>query len=227
MYAVVYKNRVIVGPMVWNRAIFQGSLEKEKIKVQLPRVAPENLPYIINEDAKIMLVEENRPPLNPLVEYYYGPLWDLTGNKAVANFEVNDTAIESARYNLKQQAAEERWKRETAGTKTVIQNIEVTVDTSRDGRNIFVQKYALMADDELVNWKFPERWLTLSRSELGQAITAGATYVQSCFDWERSISDQIDSSLTKQELLAIKIVDSHEPLPGLLDDTSESQSTDR
>ena len=70
MYAVVYKDRVIVGPMAWHRGIFEGSLEKEGIKVQLARVAPEEMPQIINEDAKIMLVEENRPEMNPMVEYY-------------------------------------------------------------------------------------------------------------------------------------------------------------
>lgn len=207
MYAVVYKNRVIVGPMDWNRAIFQGSLEKEKIEVGLPRVPPETLPYIINEDAKIAIVEEQRPELNPMVEYYYGPLWDLSGEKAVAVYDVVDTPVEFARGNFKAQAAEERWKKETAGTKVTIQDTEVSVDTSRDGRNIFIQKYSIMMEDEVVSWKFPEGWLTLTKSELGSIVSAGSSYIQSCFDWEKSINDQIIAATTKEELLAIVITE--------------------
>lgn len=213
MYAVVYKNRVIVGPMDWNRGIFQGSLEKEKITAALPRVAPDDLPMIINEDAKIMMVEEQRPELNPLAEYYYGPLWDVSGDRAIANYQVNDTPIESARFNFKQQAADERYKKEVAGTTLNIQNTEVTIDTSRDGRNIFVQKYSLMTENETVNWKFPQGWLTLTKSELGSVVAAGAAYIQSTFDWEKTINDQIDAAETKEQLLAIEIIEKQEEQP--------------
>jgi hypothetical protein len=205
MYAVIYKDRVIVGPMTWNRAIFQGALEKQKIDVALPRVAPEQMPMIINEDARIALVEERRPEFNPLVEYLYGPLWDLTGDMATANFDVMDSPLEAAKYNLRQQAAETRWKREESGTTTTIQSQLVTLDTSREGRNIFVQKYSLMSYDDTVNWKFPEGWFTLTKSELGQVVAVGAAYIQSCFDWEKHINDQIDAAANKAELLVIQI----------------------
>ena len=208
MYAVVYKTRVIVGPMDWNRAIFQGSLEREGITQTLPRVAPESdaLPYVINEDAKIMLVEEVRAEIKPMVEYYYGPLWDVSGDKAIANSEVHDTLIEFARSNFKNQAAEERWKKEVAGTKLNINDTEISIDTSRDGRNIFIQKYTLMGESDVVTWKFPEAWLTLTKAQLGSVVSAGVAHIQSAFDWEKSINDQIDAATTKEELLAIEIV---------------------
>ena len=207
MYVVAYKNRVIAGAMPWNRGIFEGSLEKEGIKIQLGRVPPDDLPMIINDDAKIMQVEENRPEINTMVEYYYGPLWDTTGNIAVANYEVHDTPIESTRSNLKQLAADERYKKEVLGTTINIQDTTVTIDTNRGARDIFIQKYMLMTNEETVSWKFSEGWLTLSKQELGQIVTAGTAYVQSCFDWERTISDQIDAAQTKQELLAITIIE--------------------
>lgn len=192
--------------MDWNRAIFQGALEKENITTLLPRVAPEELPLVINQDARIARVEEVRPPMNPMVEYYYGPLWDTTGDVVIANYEVHDTAIEFARGNFKSQAAEERWKKEVAGTTLNIQGTTVTVDTSREGRNIFIQKYSLMADAETVNWKFPEGWLTLTKAELGAAIATGAAFIQQSFDWEKEVNDQIDAASTKEQLLAIEIV---------------------
>ena len=206
MYAVVYKGRVIVGPMIWNRALYQGSLEREGISVNLPRVAPDQWPYIINDDAKIMPVEEVRPEINPMVEYYYGPLWTITETTAVANYEVHDSPIDSARNNFKQQAADQRWKKEIAGTKVTIQNHEVTIDTTRDGRNIFIQKLNTMGDNDTVTWKFPEGWLTINKLELSSIVTAAANYVQSCFDWEKSVNDQLDAAGTKAELLAVEIV---------------------
>jgi hypothetical protein len=206
MYAVIYKNRVIVGPMAWNRAIFQGALERQKITTQLPRVAPDTLPLIINDDARIARVQEQRPALNPMVEYYYGPIWDLSGDIAIANYDVVDIPIDAARANFINQAAEERWKREESGTKATIQGQEVTLDTSREGRNIFLQKYSLMGDGDTVNWKFPEGWIVLTKTELGQIVATGAAYIQSCFDWEKEVHDQIQAAQTKSELLAIEIV---------------------
>jgi hypothetical protein len=210
MYAVVYKDMVIVGPMDWNRAIFQGSLERQNIVVGLPRVAPDTLPYVVNDDARIMMVEERRPEINQLVEYHYGPLWDVSGSMAIANYEIYDIQIDSARYNLKVQAAEERWKKEIAGTIVNIQGSDFTLDTTREGRNIFLQKYSLMSDGDIVNWKFPEGWVLLTKEELGTVIAAGASYIQTCFDWEKNISDLIDAATTKEELLAIEIVEKNE-----------------
>jgi hypothetical protein len=211
MYAVVYDNRILVGPMDWNRAMFQGALEKKGIKQLLPRVAPETLPLIIDEHAKIMSVEEIKPELNALVEYYYGPLWDITETKAIANYEIHDTPIESARYNLKQLTADERYKKEIKGTTVTIHDHIVSIDTNRGARDIFVQKYLLMGNDDTVNWKFPETWLTLSKDDLGLCVAAGAQHIQECFDWELNISEQIDQAETKEQLLAIEIVEQPEP----------------
>jgi hypothetical protein len=207
MYAVIYDNRVLVGPMNWNRGMFQGALERKGVQYSLPRTAPNNLPLIIDEHAKIMQVEEIKPELNALVEYYYGPLWDITETKAIANYEVHDTPIESARYNLKQLAAQERYKKEILGATVTIQEQTVTIDTNRGARDIFVQKYLLMADSDLVNWKFPETWLTLTKSDLGLCVAAVNQYIQQCFDWELNISEQIDQAETKEQLLATTIVE--------------------
>lgn len=207
MYAVIYDNRVLVGPMNWNRGMFQGALERKGIQYPLPRTAPDNLPLTINEHAKIMRVDEIRPAMNPLVEFYYGPLWDITEETAIANYEVHDSPIESMRYNLKQVAAQERYKREVLGTTTTIQDQTITIDTNRGARDIFVQKYLLMSDSDLVNWKFPEGWLTLTKQDLGLAVQASAQYIQSCFDWELNIAEQIDLAQTKQDLLAIIIAE--------------------
>ena len=110
-----------------------------------------------------------------------------------------------AKYNLKQLAAQERYKKEILGTTATIQSQSLTIDTSRGARDIFVQTYLLMGDADTVNWKFPETWLTLTKQDLGLCVTAATQYVQECFDWELNKSEEIDNSETKQELLAIII----------------------
>ena len=212
MYAVIYDNRVLVGPMNWNRGMFQGALERKGVQYSLPRTAPNNLPLTINEHAKIMQVEEIKPELNALVEYYYGPLWDINETKAIANYEVHDTPIESARYNLKQLAAQERYKKEILGATVTIQEQTVTIDTNRGAKDVFVQKYLLMAESDTVNWKFPETWLPLTKNDLSLAVQAGAQYIQSCFDWELNITEQIDLAETKEQLLAIVIIEQNNNL---------------
>ena len=205
MYAVVYNNRVIVGPMTWNRAIFQGALSKEGVLQTLPRVAPEQLPYQITPDAQIMAVQEDRPSLNPLVEYYHGPHWEVQSELVIAHYYVFDIDVDVAKGGFKALAAQERYRKEVAGITHVVQGQTVTLDTSRDGRNIFLQKLALMTDTDVVNWKFPERWVTLTKSDLNQIVAAGAAHIQICFDWEKQISDQIDQAQTKQDLINIQI----------------------
>jgi hypothetical protein len=205
MYAVIYNNKVVVGPMNWNRGMFQGALEKKGISYELSRTAPNNLPLVIDEHAKIMQVDEIRPQMNPLLEFYYGPLWDITEETAIANYEVHDSPIESMRYNLKQLAAQERYNKEVLGTTVIIQDHVVTIDTNRGARDVFVQKYLLMADSDLVNWKFLSTWLTLTKQDLGLIVQAIDQHVQTCFDWEADISNQLDLADTKQALLAVAI----------------------
>ena len=205
MYALIYQNRVIVGPMDWNRALFSGALESKKITFGLPRVAPETLPLIVNEETKICTVTEVREEINPLVQYHYGPLWDVSGDVAIATYQATNTQIEFARDNYKNAIAAKRYLKEISGGTTVIQGTNVSLDTTRDGRNIFVQKYMLMGENDTVHWKFPEGWLLLTKSELGQTVAAGAAHIQAAFDWELSKAEAVDAAQTTEELLLINI----------------------
>jgi hypothetical protein len=197
--------------------MFQGALERQNIAVGLPRVAPDSVPLVINEDARICGVIEQRPEINPMVEYHYGPLWDLTGDVAIANYDVYDTPVDFAKPNFRGQAADERYKRETSGVAVEIQGTTVTADTSREGRSIFLQALSTMPDGSTINWKFPEGWFVLTKAELSQVVQAGVSHIQSAFDWEKGINDQIDVASTKEQLLAIEIVPPPPAPPSLME----------
>jgi hypothetical protein len=216
MFALIHKNQVISGPKDWDRAFFTFLLNDKNVhlNVPIPRAVPNQTPYHIDDNTKIVPVEIIRASINSMVEYHQGPTWELLEEKALAHYEVIDTPVVFARSNFKDLVARSRYEKETKGIKTTIQTLEVSLDTSRDGRNIFLQKYSIMQDGTTVNWKFPEGWLTLTKAELGECVDVGAAYIQSCFDWEKNYDDRINAATTKEELLQIEqdIKDEHNPV---------------
>lgn len=206
MYALIHKDQVISGPRDWDRAFFTFLLNSRDVHIDrpIPRMPLDDQPYNIDSETKIVRAEIVQGGLNPLVEYYQGPSWELLEDKALAHYEVIDTPVEFARNNFKELIAAKRYEKEIKGTKVTIQGTEVSLDTSRDGRNIFIQKFSLMNDGDSVNWKFPEGWLVLTKADLGTCVSAGVTYIQSCFDWEKNYNDRIEAATTKAELLQIE-----------------------
>lgn len=212
MYVLVHKERVLVGPRDWNRPMFEGALNKLKIQALLPRRDPQELPIEIDADTYITNAAIVIPPHNEKIETYHGPYWNFENKDlAIGTYEIKEKQLGSIRELLRNDAAAERYRREVAGTNTEIQGTTVTLDTSRDGRNIFLQKYTLMGDADTVNWKFPEGWLTLTKSELGSIVVAGATHIQSAFDWEKAKFEEIEAAGTAALLDAIIIVEQEEP----------------
>jgi hypothetical protein len=213
MYALINNNKVISGPRQWNRAYFLVILQQNNIAtngIVIPRNAPEEFPFIINEDTKICEAVINEDKINSMVQYLQGPTWDLTDDIAIANYEAVDTPIEFAKGNFKELAKIERRKKEVTTIKVTVQDTEVTVSTDRDERSVFTAKLAVIGEDVTVNWKFPEGWLELSRADLLFIISSIDAHVQDTFDWEKNINDQIEAATTAEELLEIVIVEERE-----------------
>lgn len=213
MTAYVLENNQIVlnGPRAWNYRSFESTLEEDlEIIYKLPLSKTDEEIIAIDENTHIYPARYEYPSYNQKIEYLHGPFWDFSTGIAIGTFEVLPIQIEFIKQNLKQKVAENRYNKENAGTKITIQDTEVTVDTSRDNRNIFVQKYLLMSDTDTVQWKFPERWLTLTKEELGLVVSVGATYIQEQFDWEVLKGVEIDSKQTAEEL---DLVDVGDPVP--------------
>jgi len=192
--------------------MFEGALNKLKIQTLLPRRDPQELPIEIDDDTYITNAAITIPSHNEKIETYHGPYWNFENKDlAVGTYEIKEKQLGSIRELLINDAAAERYRREVAGTTTEIQGTTVTLDTSRDGRNIFLQKYTLMGDDaDTVNWKFPEGWLTLTKSDLGNAVAAGETHIQSAFDWEKAKVEEIEAAADAAALDAIVIVEPQE-----------------
>ncbi len=212
MYVLIHKNRVIVGPMAWNRAMFDGALRKLNIQITLPRVAPEQLPLIIDPNTRLAQSVYEYPEYNSKIEYLNGPFWNFDSDVAVGNWQIMPIAIEFIKGNLKAQVADVRYQKEVAGTSCEIQGQTVSLDTSRLGREIFAQAYLLMGDSDQRNWKFPEGWLTLTKMDLGTCVAAGVQHIQACFDWEKVKGEEIDACETAAQLDQVIIDDRVQPM---------------
>ena len=205
-YVLVHNGYVINGPRAWNYRSFESSLEEDcEIELKLPMSKSDEEIITIDENTKIYASELVYPSYNAKIEYPHGPFWDFSTGKAIGTFQVLPTPIDNIKSTLKQVVAENRWKKEIAGVKVTVQGTEVTVDTARQSRDIFVQKYLLMDSADTVQWKFPEGWLTLTRSDLGTVVTAGANHVQDQFVWEVDKNTEIDACTTAVELDAVDL----------------------
>lgn len=205
MYALVNLGKIISGPKEWDRAFFQDVLNRNGIEgKKLSKEIPDELPFIINDNAKIAKVEIRKNDINTLVQYHRGPIWEFQNDIVIANYETLELPLEFAKSNYKTLVTSKRYDKEVSGTKITIKNKEVSLDTSREGRNIFVQKYILMKDGDTVNWKFPEGWLTLTKSELGLVVSAGEAHIQAAFDWEKDLTDQINAATSIQDLIDLE-----------------------
>jgi hypothetical protein len=208
MYAVIHKNRVIVGPIAWASGYFTDVLRiRHRITSSIPKEAPNELPFVIDENTIIKQAIENREEINPLTQQYYGPLWDISGEVAVASYEIHDLDLNSAQNNHKTLASQERYRKEVSGTTITVQGTEIAIDTSRYTRDIFSQKYLALDENQTINWKFGSVWIELSKQDLFGIVRDVDAHVQGCFDWEKSINDQIDACTTLQQLTELEIIE--------------------
>ena len=205
MFVIIYNNSVILGPMKWNQRRFQSVIEEEcEIITILPETNIDDSVITINENIQILPVQETpNPEFNQKIEILHGPFWEFTTTHAISSYIVQPKVLEAVQNELKNELANTRWEKEIAGIKITIQNVEITADTNRGVRDLFVQQYLLMGETETVMWKFPETWLNLTKQDLGLIVGSGANHVKQAFEWEQSLVNQIDLCTTLSELDAL------------------------
>jgi hypothetical protein len=198
------KKTIHLGPVFWRHRFIQSELDDLEVTYTVPPIEPNS--YLqINDIMEIFPIESiSQPSYDPMYEQLVGPIWTFT-DVATGTYSATSKDLSVVKSELKGLAAAERYKKEVAGVNVTVQGQEVLVDTSRDGRNIFVQKYSMMADTDTVQWKFPSTWITLSKADLGLVVTEAAAYIETQFVWEQNIVNQIDNATTVNDLKAIVI----------------------
>ena len=209
MYVITHHHdydEVLLGPITWNPRFIASVLRTDLDLSFTPNIVAsdeQKVPYEVLPNVWIRRVTNVSEDHNPKLHTLIGPYWVYNGTEATAEYRKQDKPLEIVKAELKQIVTANRYQKEVAGVKVTIQGVEVTVDTARDNRDVFVQKYLLMSDTDTVDWKFPETWLTLTKADLGIAVQGGVTHVQSQFSWENSKFNEIDACTTLEELDAV------------------------
>jgi hypothetical protein len=205
MYAVMYKNTVVLGPIAWNHGyIMEVMRVRYRQTIEVPPETPdaEQFPLHITEDISIYPTEEQRDhSINPMIQQYQGPKWEISGGKIIARYDTVFLPMKDAQANHRDQAAALRWDREHQIITVDIGDHEVSVSTARDQRSKWTE--ALQSMGEVINWKFDKVWITLTRSQVQTIAAAVHDYVQEVFDQEMRLHAVINQTQTHDELLAI------------------------
>lgn len=199
---ILVENRTVVhyGPCKWNQGIFQSKLAELRCIYNL---TSEGYTNCGNNIEIFPIIKADDPVYDGHFEGLSGPHYTYDTETVTQYFlKVNQT-LDQVKQLLKALATIRRFDLENSGLYITVQGKTVFLDTERSNRNIFIQKYLFMNDAEIAEWKFPEGWVHLSKSELGNVIMQGANYVQSQFNWESSISSQVDAATTMDELKSI------------------------
>jgi hypothetical protein len=207
-YLLTENKSVLLGPIDWKPRFIQSELDDLEVDFKIPIAEPGYL--AINETLEIIpVITSYKPAVDFNFEHLAGPFYTFTNNGAHEVYSSYRLSLDIIKENLHAIAAMARFRKEELGTKTTIQNLEVTVDTTRSSRNIFVQKYLLMSESDTVLLKFAEGWFTVTKAELGQVVQAGNNYIQAQFDAEKVKLGEIDAHDTFEGLQAVVII----PLP--------------
>jgi hypothetical protein len=201
MFVITHNDTVVLGPMPWRKLLFQNFLLDEyEVNTTLQADTPTDV-VTVNAEIKIYPMRwAAEPAYNKKIEFLNGPFWNITPTYAEGSFVVESYPLDTAKGMLKQVVAENRWKKEVSGIKHTVNTTEVTLDTTREGRGIYLQAYQA---NIATRWKFPEGWLDLSVVELGALVSAIVSHVQTCFEWESDTNDLIDAAVDAAALDAI------------------------
>jgi hypothetical protein len=214
---------ILLGPVPWNARYFSAVISDElDEEITIGKSQEDQVPINIqNGDVFIRRCYTHHNEItNPKIQQHGSPVWeyfetpeiiDGVPYHAKATYPVVEKNIDMIKYELKKLTADERWKKESQGIVLTIQGNEVWCDTSRGNRDIFMQKFLLMGENDIVRWKFPSMWLDLTKTDLGIIVSQGAAYIQQQFDWESQIISQVDAATTAQELADIVIIEPEEP----------------
>lgn len=204
------RTTVLLGPMdSWKPRFIQAELDELEIDFKVSPAEPVGgYLQIPDTNLEIMtLIQLDFPPCDFLYQQYAGPFYTYNEDNTVSGTHtvVDIEHVDQIKPKLKDIVAATRYTAEVGGTKATVQGQVVTLDTSRDGRNVFIQKFLLMKAGETVEWKFPEGWLTLTYEELGLIVQTGANHIQGQFAWEATTVAQIDAATTVEELKSVTL----------------------
>jgi hypothetical protein len=213
MYVITHHHdydEVLLGPIEWNPRFIASVLQTDLDLTFRPVIKDtdkDRVPYDIFDNVRVRPVNFVTPEYDTKTQFLVGPYWSYTENEATATYNVEYKNIDLVRGEIKQELAAKRYEKEVSGTKVTLQDKEVSLTTMRGDRELYSQKYLLMSDSDTIEWKFPEGWMTLTKSEMLDVVNAVNNHVQAAFAWELGKAMVLDAAATHAELTSVSLTE--------------------
>jgi hypothetical protein len=196
MYVATHNDSVILGPIAWNPRLIAAAIRDELDLDTEPTILSSDstrVPFDVMTGVRIRPCQVVKPSYDEF-QQLAGPTWTFTPDLGTATWTVVDKQIDLVKGELKSRLAGERYRQEVTPLKMTLNGSEVTILTERGAREFLTSTYQAMSVGDSVNWKFPERWMSITRAQLLSIIVAIRQHVQSKFDWEMNQETVIDSA---------------------------------
>jgi len=165
-----------------------------------------------NDDSVFPVITDDKPYYNRATQI----IKDIGINDTVAEngaytvkYEVINKNIKNVKADLKNILSRIRYDREIAGTVT---DSGTTVRTDRESQSMTSNAYQSLTSGLIseTDWKSPEGWTAVTKTELEPIALTVANHVRKCFKAEKTVSDIIESAETVDELTNMNIKESFE-----------------
>lgn len=204
MYALIHDYQLILGPIKYNYRLINAELEELEVE---DRVTPrdfQNVPIQLDENSHLLSVSQIIPSHDSRFESVGNFQWEIIEENNIPvrvemTYSINDKSLEQIKEEYKSQVSPIRKEKENTTIDLVVNNIPITVSTSREDRLSYVSK--LIASPGPHNFKFKnDVWLEITTTELEYIIQQIDLKVQEAFDWELSKIQEIDACTTGEEV---------------------------
>ena len=206
LYALIDNNKIMVGPRTYRSSFFSDYLKTKDISYNLPLEYDNSSIISITDSISILPVEEPIiPSYDSLVEQLAGPFWTITDTKIIGEYKVVDRNHDAAQNDLKAKLSSFRYNKEIAGTTITIQGNEISLDTTRESRQKWIEIYttlSILGKGSIITYKFTKEgiWLDLTISDVKSIISTIMGVVQDAYKWEKTHFELINDATEKSHL---------------------------
>jgi len=208
MYGLIHEDKIKVGPRSWKYAFFRGYLEEHSLD---PSALPTNEPMIgiYGDGWKLLPVTQMEvPQIDSRFEMNIGPYWTIQEVSITGSYTKKDKPIEMIKGGLKGEVANNRYQFEVSDLEyTFDDDQKVSLFTSREERNVYINTYITMTDVETASFKFKNGMFKsgLTKDDVLNVAYAIKARVKSAFDWETEKVAEIDACTTINQLKSIEV----------------------
>ena len=207
MYALIHNSQLILGPIKYNYRLINSELEELEVERRVSPRDYENVPISLDNSTHLVLANQIIPNYDSRFQSVGNFEWEIITENNIPirvdmTYEIGDKTLEQIKEEYKSQVAPIRREKENTYIEVVVNGNTVTVSTSREERNLIVNK--IISLEGTCNYKFAnDTWLEVVKTDLENILSQIDTKIQEAFDWEYSKIQEIDTCTTGEEVYQV------------------------